>query len=77
MKLDFNKWFLFYAVIFCLLAIQIAGCKTASPPSQPNILSGALPAATKIPDTWIAETDTTRILNNWLALLNDTSLKKL
>ena len=68
----------FSSIVHCaILGCVLYGCKLNSPPAQSKILADALPDSTRIPETWIADTDTGISLNNWLSLLNDSSLNRI
>lgn len=61
-------------VALCALAIAATGCKLATPPTQPKMLSDALPPATVVPERWSSAADTNNVTDNWLNSFNDPRL---
>lgn len=56
------------------IAASMAGCKISEPPTQPTILTDALPSNTVVPQTWVSGNDTNIVNNKWLTSFNDPGL---
>jgi NodT family efflux transporter outer membrane factor (OMF) lipoprotein/GxxExxY protein len=65
------------AVLACVLAALVSGCKLASPPSRSHVLTNALPTTTRIPPRWDSPADTNAVADDWLKSFNDARLDAL
>jgi multidrug efflux system outer membrane protein len=61
-------------VALCALVAALAGCILSTPPSQPQLLSQALPPTTTIPSRWSSPADTNAVADDWLKSFKDASL---
>ena len=64
-------------VLLATVVTVVGGCKLASPPSQSQRLTSALPAATTIPAQWGSPADTNTVANDWVKSFNDPRLDSL
>ena len=61
-----------------LLALFLSSCATAPAPSTPEVVEGALPETTRIPEQWSAEAeDSGYVDDGWIAGFNDPQLEAL
>jgi len=56
------------------LAVMLAGCRLATPPSRTDTVADALPKTTTIPLQWSVPTETTNVADDWLESFNDPRL---
>jgi NodT family efflux transporter outer membrane factor (OMF) lipoprotein len=60
-----------------MLAVALAGCRLAAPPSRTETVSDALPKTTTIPPQWSVPSETENVADAWLKTFNDPRLDAL
>jgi NodT family efflux transporter outer membrane factor (OMF) lipoprotein len=61
-------------IVLGIMASSLSGCALHKPPSQPTIVTQALPKATPLPPAWSASSVTANVTDDWVKSFKDDKL---